>query len=402
MAEPATASSADDVLAAEPVIRRVVAARIANPSDIDDLVQDCLERLLSARTRLAPDTVLPYGIVTARNLVISHARASARHARAAPRLIDAREPDKPEDTVLDAEARRAMTAALARLSAKERRDILAYYEDDQQAPAGSSPQSRGALRVRMSRTRAKLRLEYLLAFRHVTLPTPRCRSVLLAVSAGDTRRQRQLEVGEHLLDCEACAELSEPLDRRSVALTAVTLPGGLVAWLLARGRAHPIQSAAATAAAAAAVAAAALLSPGAHRAEPPAAVAAVSASPAAGRGGLISRLSIGGQPADVLNPLRATVGQAAVATGVVVESVVTRNGLWIGTTAARMWVELAGPLRPLRILPGDRLQFTGTVVRNGPSYAAQAGVAGHADAALLTSQGTHIVVETTRIRVLGQ
>ena len=66
-----------------------------------------------------------------------------------------------------------------------------------------------------------------------------------------------------------------------------------------------------------------------------------------------------------------------------------------------MWVELAGPLRPLRIVAGDRLQFTGTVVANGPSYAALAGVTGPADIALLRSQGAHISVETTKIRVLG-
>jgi serine/threonine-protein kinase RsbT len=75
-----------DVAAAEPVIRRVIAARAANPADIDDLVQDCLERLLTARGRLAPEAVLPYAIVTARNLVSSHYRNAARRAAAAPRL----------------------------------------------------------------------------------------------------------------------------------------------------------------------------------------------------------------------------------------------------------------------------------------------------------------------------
>ena len=49
--DSAFASSAEDVVAIEPVIRRVVAARVANPSDIDDLVQDCLERLQLARPK---------------------------------------------------------------------------------------------------------------------------------------------------------------------------------------------------------------------------------------------------------------------------------------------------------------------------------------------------------------
>jgi RNA polymerase sigma factor (sigma-70 family) len=398
------ASSADDVLAAEPVIRRVVAARVANPSDVDDLVQDCLERLLGACGRLAPETVLPYGIVTARNLIVSHARASARRARAAPRLVEVREPDRPEDAALGGETRRAMTVALAQLSAAERRDVLAYYDEDPRPSPDGASGSRGALRVRMARTRAKLRLEYLLAFRHVTLPTPRCRSVLLAVSAGDTRRQRQLDVGQHLLDCETCAVLSEPLDQRSVALTALTFPAALAARVLARARAHPVQAASAATgtAAAAAVVAAGLLAGSPHPAEPPSAAVPVSASPAAAPGGLISRLSIGGQPADVLSPVRARIGQPADATGVLVERAATRNGFWVGSAAARMWVELEGPLRPLHIVAGDRLQFTGTIVANGPSYAARAGVSSQADIAVLGSQGAHILVETTRIRVLGR
>jgi hypothetical protein len=97
-----------------------------------------------------------------------------------------------------------MQTALNQLPAQERSDVLAYYSDV--PPAGmTAPGSRGALRVRMSRTRAKLRLEYLLAYRHVELPTSRCRRILLAISAGDTRRQRELSAGQHLLDCDTCA-----------------------------------------------------------------------------------------------------------------------------------------------------------------------------------------------------
>ena len=404
MGQSVATATADDVLATEPVIRRVVAARVADPSDVDDLVQDCLERLLGARSRLAPETILPYGIVTARNLTVSHARTAAHQARALPRLMEMGEPDRPEDAVLGEEARRTMTAALAQLSPQERRDVLAYYEEHPETPPSGPSESRGALRVRMARTRAKLRLEYLLAFRHVTLPTSRCRSVLLAVSAGDTRRQRQLDVGQHLLACETCAALSEPLDQRSVTLTALGIPGLLAARVLARARAHPVQSAVAgtAAAAAAAAVAAGLITASPHPARPRPATASVIASPAAAPSRLISQLSIGGQPADVARSVQATIGQPADATGVLVEQAVTRNGFWIGSATARIWVELAGPLRPLRIVAGDRLQFTGTVVANGPSYAALAGVTGPADIALLRSQGAHIRVETTKIRVLGR
>jgi RNA polymerase sigma factor (sigma-70 family) len=166
MQDQTTMASAHEVMAAEPVIRRVVAARADNHADVDDLVQDCLERLLVARERLAPEAVLPYAVVTARNLVSSHAKTASRRAAAAPRVLDTAEPERPDDVLLAGEARDAMAAALARLSDQERRDILAYYGDGSPGRA-EARESRGALRVRMARTRAKLRLEYLLAFRHV-------------------------------------------------------------------------------------------------------------------------------------------------------------------------------------------------------------------------------------------
>lgn len=46
MGDLTATASAHEVIAVEPVIRRVVAARAANHADVDDLVQDCLERLL--------------------------------------------------------------------------------------------------------------------------------------------------------------------------------------------------------------------------------------------------------------------------------------------------------------------------------------------------------------------
>jgi len=391
-----TGASAHEVIAIEPVIRRVVAARAANPADIDDLVQDCLERLLTARGRLAPEALVPYAVVTARNLVSSHAKSVMRHAAATPRILDASEPEQPEDLLLAAEARRAMTAALSRLSAQERNDVLAYYSDVP-AVAGKEPQSRGALRVRMSRTRAKLRLEYLLAFRHVELPTPRCRGVLLAISAGDTRRQREFGAGQHLLDCETCATLSEPLDRRSVALTAIAVPGALLARAGSKAWAHPLQAAGSVAAGSAVIAAAVLLHPAHHA---PVRVPVLPSTPP--RVEMISHLTVGGRPVsdtEAGRSLRSVIGEAADASGVSVVAAVTRNGFWIGTIQARIWVQLAGPLRPLRIHAGDRVRFDGTVSGNPPDYPASAGVTGPGDVQLLTWQGAHLTVDTTEISV---
>jgi RNA polymerase sigma factor (sigma-70 family) len=392
-------ASEHEVTAVEPVIRRVVAARAANPADVDDLVQDCLERLLAARARLAPEAVLPYAVVTARNLVSSHAKTAMRHAAAAPRVIDPAEPDRPEDVLLAGEARRAMTSALAQLTAQERRDLLAYYDADPAADAKAA-ESRGALRVRMSRTRAKLRLEYLLAFRHVELPTPACRRVLLAISAGDTRRQREADAGQHLLDCQTCAALSEPLDRRSVALTAIAIPGALLAWTAGKARAHPLHAAGSIAAGSAVIAAAVVLLP-AHPA-PARPVPVPSSRSAPPPAPVISHLSVAGRPvsdAAARQSLRSLIGDAADASGVSVVAAVTRNGFWIGTAQARIWVQLVGPLRTFQVHAGDRVRFTGRVTGNSGAYLASVGLTNRGDAGLLTRQGAHLVVNTTKISV---
>jgi RNA polymerase sigma factor (sigma-70 family) len=393
-------ATAREVIAVEPVIRRVVAARAANPSDIDDLVQDCLERLLMARDRLAPEAVLPYAVVVARNLVNSRAKTAIKHAAAAPRFHDAAEPERPGDALLAGEARDAMLAALAKLSDQERRDVLAYHSDP--SPDTGPVASGGAVRVRMARTRAKLRLEYLLAFRHLDLPTPVCRGVLLSVSAGDTRRQRELHAGQHLLDCEVCGTLSEPLGRRSIALTAIAIPGGLAAWAAGKARAHPVHAATATAAGATAVAVAVAV--GASAGPPPArpappVVSSAPVSPAPNP--VIGNFSVAGRTvgdAEAEQSLRSLAGHTASASGVTVVTAVTRNGFWIGSSRGRVWVQLVGPLRTLRVRAGDRVWFTGTLVANSASYPAHAGVAG-LDVALLARQGAHLAVSTTRISV---
>ncbi len=413
MVNRTTTASAHEVITVEPVIRRVVAARAVNPADVDDLVQDCLERLLVARGRLAPEAVLPYAVVVARNLVNSHAKSAMRHAAAAPRALDASEPERPDDVLLAGEARAAMMIALAQLSAQERHDILAYYSDvPSEAETG---ESQGALRVRMARTRAKLRLEYLLAFRHIELPSRVCRSALLAISAGDTRRQRELNAGQHLLDCDVCATLSEPLDRRSIALTAIAIPGGLAAWAAGKVRAHPVQATTVVAAGAVAVAVAVSAGPRLSASGPGLTTHAVPhsapASPTHARrsgapaspapAAVISNLSVAGhavRDTDARQSLRSLIGRTVSASGAAVVDAVTRNGFWIGSRRARVWVELVGPLRALRVEAGDRVWFTGAVVGNAPSYPALAGATG-GDAALLARQGAYLAVSTTKISV---
>jgi hypothetical protein len=89
-----------------------------------------------------------------------------------------------------------------------------------------------------------------------------------------------------------------------------------------------------------------------------------------------------------------------MASSVLVQSVATHNGFWIGTgTANRLWVELVGPLRQLHIAAGDRLTFAGTMVAQASGYAIAAGVSGPEGAGQLTTEGAHIEVATPNVSV---
>ena len=59
-----------------------------------------------------------------------------------------------------------------------------------------------------------MRVEYLLALEQTEPPTDRCRPVLLALSSGDRRRQLEVDAAGHVLTCDLCARLSEPLTAR--------------------------------------------------------------------------------------------------------------------------------------------------------------------------------------------
>ena len=74
--------------------------------------------------------------------------------------------------------------------------------------------SAGAVAAQLNRTRARMRVEYLLALHDVEPPTPRCRPVLFALSGADRRRQREVDAARHLLECDVCARLSGPLLKR--------------------------------------------------------------------------------------------------------------------------------------------------------------------------------------------
>jgi RNA polymerase sigma factor (sigma-70 family) len=209
-----------DMVELIPLLRRVIGARIRDPHLVEDLVQEALTRVMAARQRLEPQTIAAYTVVTARNLVASLAASESRSRRYEHLLVDLREPARPEEEALRREESQAIATALEQLPRHERETLVAHEVEgkDTSSLAANRHSTPGAIATQLSRARAKLRVEYLLALEQAEPPTPNCRPVLLALSAGDRRRQRDLDAGRHLLGCVWCARLSEPLlDRRKTA-----------------------------------------------------------------------------------------------------------------------------------------------------------------------------------------
>ena len=215
----------DDVADLADVVRRSLAARTRDQYLIEDLTQDTLVRLAGVDHQLSPDEQKAYAIVTARNLLTSHARHRAVRQRHVHRLVNVSPPEGPEQRTLDREETDAVAAALERLDPGDRQLLLRHESDgtDLATLAEEAKVTSGAMAMRLARARAHLRLEFLLAFRRVKLPTERCQAVLLALSNGDRRRQAMLDTPAHLAACPTCADLAEPLARRNRPV---------VAWLL--------------------------------------------------------------------------------------------------------------------------------------------------------------------------
>ena len=198
------------------MLRRVVGARIKDPHSVEDLVQETLARVMSARSRVAPDKLPHYASRTARNLVASYAERNDRARSRSHLLVDHVDVESPATDVLRQEERTLIGIALAQLSAGDR-DVLVAHEvngEDTLTMAAGRGSTPGAVAARLSRARASLRVEYLLAAEGVEPPTDRCRPVLRALSSGDRRRQRELDVERHLLECEPCARIKDELFQR--------------------------------------------------------------------------------------------------------------------------------------------------------------------------------------------
>ncbi len=229
------------------LLTRVVAKRVGDPQDREDIVQEALTRTLAARLLLADDAVAPYAVAVARNLVAAHHSRRDLERRHQPRLLDLTEAPRPDDMVVGAENAAALSAAVAGLPAAEREVLLGHVTEghDTATLAAATGTTPGGVAARLARARARARVDYVVALRRRQLPSPECRPVLLAVSAADRRRQDALDTAGHLLRCNVCPELVGPLaERRSVLAGLVPIPL-LVALARIRSSGRPAQATAA-------------------------------------------------------------------------------------------------------------------------------------------------------------
>jgi RNA polymerase sigma factor (sigma-70 family) len=211
----AGANSSDDpsVLEVAQAVRRLVAARLRNSDEVEDVVQEAVIRVMSARARLDPEVLVPYAMVTAQNLMRGQWRNGDLASRHAHRLLDPRQPEAPDEAAVQREEHELLAAALAGLPSREREILLAHEVDgvDTATLASERGTTPGAVAAQLSRARTRLRVEYVLRSASDDPPTSQCRAVLFALAGGDRRRQSDTEAGRHLLECGFCASVSEPL-----------------------------------------------------------------------------------------------------------------------------------------------------------------------------------------------
>lgn len=352
-------------------VRGALRARIRDDDLVEDLTQETIARVLNASPRLGGGALVGYAVVTARNLMITKARAEQRRRNLAHKVINLDVGERPEDVVLRKEVERAVGTALQSLSPSERDVLMAHEVLDVDTATlakeeGSSP---GAIATKLARARAKLRVEYVIAFRGARLPTARCRPVLMALSAGDGRRQTALDAGGHIVHCEVCAGLSVPLLERRRSLAAVLPLAGLNAALsfLTKGL-KTAQGQIAAGAAGITAAAAVVVSVLHHQAAPPPVLH--SSLRTVTDGHAIVAGPSGGN-------LGKYVGRRVVTTRARVAAVPSDEGFWVmvpGDSTARIWVHLRvhGESR-MDVDKGDVVALHGRIAAAGarPAHAAR-------------------------------
>src|SRR6476646_11173122 len=80
--------SADDIVSMIPILQRVVGAKVRDRQLVDDLVQETVTRVMAASSRIDHEALIPYAIVTARNLVSAAGKRQNIAQRNAHLLLD--------------------------------------------------------------------------------------------------------------------------------------------------------------------------------------------------------------------------------------------------------------------------------------------------------------------------
>lgn len=384
----------EDILELTPIIRRVLKARVHDADAVEDLTQETLARLIEARPRISDDGLNAYAVVIARNLVRSLGRDQARRRDHLHRLVDLRTPPSPEEETLRREEGAAVSAALAKLSPREKVAIVGRVGGKDTATLAQEIDSTpGGVAVQLARARAKLRVDYLLALEKTNPPSPICRQVLVALSAGDRRRQEALEAGDHLLNCEHCASLSEPVlhrRRRLGALWPVPALGHLKEQI-GRWLQSPPAQATTVGIAAVAIGAGILLANNVGDAPKPAPSQPAKEQTGARPQGALT-VAGGVRKSPSASGLEPYVGKRVRGRGILIESVPADEGFWIGRTQERVFVRLTQPTESgFRAKAGEHLNFAGTIVANAPTFARRLGIT-KAEGAAELRQGVHIQV----------
>jgi hypothetical protein len=105
---------------------------------------------------------------------------------------------------------------------------------------------------------------------------------------------------------------------------------------------------------------------------------------------------------DAATALGGLAGQAVTGTGVQVLSVPADEGFWVGSSdQQRVWVQLTGEAgeSPYQVTEGDTVDFEGAVVAHDQSFAGSVGVDEANGATQLTSQGSHLEVAKSAVRL---
>jgi RNA polymerase sigma factor (sigma-70 family) len=353
------------------LIRGVAKSRLKDPHTIDDVVQETLTRVLEVRHRLDDDALAPYAITIARNFIASLARGADRRRRNLYRLVDLRELPPPETIVLEEEDRSAIKRALSKLSSQDRDAVVAHHvaRTDTATIARATESTPGRVAARLARARARLRVEYFVALNGEP-PTPRCRPVLVALSAADHRRQTALDAGAHLLDCRYCAALGDHVvERRRIAVALIPL--ALLLFLkgsLLKALKIPLVKGAA------AIGLAGMTAFGAYhftqRGPEPTQQGPEPIDAAVRRCGDATGAFVvpgrGRVDAARLGKLEDVQGDRLTACAVEVISVPADEGFWIETGGGgRLWVQLIGAGEsPTNVDKRDRVSFQGEIVAN--------------------------------------